>query len=109
MPNHTGIGPYRDGPMAGRGFGPCGGAQVNGPKRGTGRGFGRGMGRVFGPQFGWFGVGYGSESEAIELRAQSLRASLEQRAAYLRAELARIESFLKDLPEGSESEGTQST
>jgi hypothetical protein len=74
-----------------------------------GRGFGHGTGRGFGRRLGWFGAGYGDESEAKGLRAQGLRGSLEQRADYLRAELARTESLLKDSPEVSESEGKQST
>ena len=40
MPNFDGTGPNGQGPMTGRGLGPCGG----GMRRGCGRGFGRGMG-----------------------------------------------------------------
>ena len=39
MPNRDGTGPMGQGPMTGRGLGPCGG----GMHRGFGRGFGRGL------------------------------------------------------------------
>jgi len=40
MPRQDGTGPSGQGPMTGRGLGPCG----RGLRRGFGRGFGRGMG-----------------------------------------------------------------
>jgi hypothetical protein len=67
------------------------------------RGIGRGRG--FGRRLGWFGVGYGHESE--DARAQSLHGALEQRAAYLRAELERTEALLKDAPKQAVSEREQ--
>jgi hypothetical protein len=75
-----------------------------------GRGTGNdGGGQGFGRRLGWFGVGYGDAPDAAGLRAQSLRDSLERRAAYLRAELERTESLLKNRPEGSPAAGKQLT
>ncbi|MBD3263203.1 hypothetical protein GF374_02380 [Candidatus Woesearchaeota archaeon] len=45
MPNFDGTGPCNQGPMTGRGLGPCGAG------RGFGKGYGRGWGRGFGR--GW--------------------------------------------------------
>jgi len=54
MPRFDGTGPQGQGPMTGRGMGPCGqgGRPVGGPGMGPGRG--RGMGRGYGRGFGWF-------------------------------------------------------
>jgi len=46
MPNRDKTGPLGQGPLTGRGFGPCGGGRGFG--FGCGRGFGRGLGRFFG-------------------------------------------------------------
>ena len=46
MPRFNGTGPNGQGPLTGRGFGPCG--QGLGTGRGFGRGYGRGYGRGFG-------------------------------------------------------------
>lgn len=46
MPNRDKTGPMGQGPLTGRGFGPCGGGIRRG--FGCGRGFGRGLGRFFG-------------------------------------------------------------
>ncbi len=50
MPRFDGTGPAGQGPMTGRGLGPCGGGQAFGRGRGAGRGMGRGLG---------YGRGYG--------------------------------------------------
>jgi hypothetical protein len=83
------------------GMGPNGLKGLNGRSMGHGMGRGRGFGR----RLGWFGVGYGHESE--DARAQSLRGALEQRVAYLRAELERTESLLKAEPKEAVSEQEQ--
>ena len=46
MPNRDKTGPMGQGPLTGRGLGPCGGGIKRG--FGCGRGFGRGLGRYFG-------------------------------------------------------------
>lgn len=102
MPNFDGTGPEGAGAMTGRRLGPCGGTRALGPGYGRGQGFGlgRGMGygkgRCFGPGYGrglgWLGVGYGSDSEVAA--AADMKAALEERKAFLRAELARTEALL---------------
>ena len=42
MPQRDGTGPMGQGPLTGRGFGPCEGTRPFGRGRGFGRGFGRG-------------------------------------------------------------------
>ena len=44
MPNRDQTGPTGQGPLTGRGFGPCGGGRGLGRGFGCGRGFGRGLG-----------------------------------------------------------------
>lgn len=46
MPAKDGTGPMGQGPLTGRGFGPCAGDMP--VRRGFGQGFGRGFGRGFG-------------------------------------------------------------
>ena len=48
MPGFDRTGPQRQGPMTGRGLGPCGGGRGFGMGFGRGRGQGRGLGRYFG-------------------------------------------------------------
>lgn len=48
MPNRDKTGPMGQGPVTGRGFGPCGKGLGSGRGFGCGRGFGRGLGRYFG-------------------------------------------------------------
>ena len=55
MPGQDGSGPRGEGPLSGRGFGPCGRGLARG------RGLGRGLGRDFG-----FGRGFGLR-EPVEL------------------------------------------
>ncbi len=108
MPNFNGMGPFGMAPMTGRGLGPRGGAQVFGRGRrkkggfGMGKGAGAGIGRCtvratgrgFGSWMSWFPAGYGADD--LQIREQGLKATLEQRAAFLRAELERTESMLND-------------
>jgi hypothetical protein len=103
MPHFNGTGPREFGLRSGRGMGRCGGGRAygNGPGNrcgfGGGRGFGFGRGQGFGrgpgAGFGWASVGYGEEGDA------SMRAALESRRDFLRAELARTDALLaKDEP-----------
>ena len=48
MPRFDGTGPMGQGPMTGRGMGPCGGCSPFGWRMGFRKGMGRGMGRGFG-------------------------------------------------------------
>ena len=60
---------------------------------GYGPGFGRGLGRGL----GWFAVGYGEPGAGA---ASNIKGVLDERLAFLRAELARTEDLLKNIPEG---------
>lgn len=105
MPNFNGMGPNRAGPMTGRGMGPCSGAAGMYPRFGRGCGFGlgmgygRGSGRGWGPGRGWAAVGYAPGGE--ELASANMRSALEERKAFLRAELARTEALLATSAEGA--------
>ncbi|MFA5736624.1 MAG: DUF5320 domain-containing protein [Candidatus Paceibacterota bacterium] len=79
MPRFDGTGPNGQGPMTGRGMGPCG---DNRPRAGFGRYFG-GFGRRFG-----FGRG---------LQNQSM--TEEERKEWLKSEKKAIDEELKDLGE----------
>jgi hypothetical protein len=122
MPGMNGTGPAGQGPMTGRGIGPCGEAagihRANGrgwgigPGRGSGYGggagcgFGRGVGRSWcaGPRrgLGWFAAGYATDD--VPTAVGGIRSALENRAAMLRAELARTESMLTDTPTNPSAE-----
>ncbi|MBN2873702.1 MAG: DUF5320 domain-containing protein [Spirochaetales bacterium] len=110
MPGFDRSGPAGAGPMTGRAMGYCGGGRVQadvygrvpaaglGFGYGRGRGFGRGMaygrGWSVGPGrgLGWFAAGY--DLQAPGATAEQIKASLEERAALLRAELTRTEAML---------------
>jgi len=74
MPGQDGSGPRGEGPLSGRGLGPCGRGLARG------RGFGRGLG--IGRGFGW--------REPVEL-------SKEEQKKILEAEKQEIEKRLKEL------------
>ncbi len=101
MPYRDGTGPAGAGPMTGRGLGLCGGARPagwgmgfgGGRGFGPGRGFGRGMG--FGRGLGWFAAGYGQAG------ADFNKAALEERKAFLQAELDRMDDLIRNAPGGS--------
>lgn len=101
MPNYNGMGPDGRGPGTGRGWGPCGAGGAWGP--GCGRGYGRGRGMGYGRGMGWAAVGYGSSG--VDSASANMRAALEERKAYLRAELARTEALLSDEPRPEPREG----
>jgi hypothetical protein len=92
MPNHNGKGPAGAGVLTGRRMGRCGGARAMGA--GNGRGNGRGLcaGHGLGRGLGWLALGYGREGDASP--AANIRSVLEERKAYLSAELARTEALL---------------
>jgi hypothetical protein len=132
MPGMNRTGPEGLGPMTGRGMGFCGGGcgvapgygrglgrgmrngygPAEGAGNGRGRGFGPGMGRSTGPGrgLGWFSAGYSGAgysgagySEPVADTATDIKNALENRAGFLRAELARTEAMLGAAP------GNQST
>ena len=122
MPNYNGTGPYGAGPKTGRGLGPCCGAQAYGRGMRRGGGFGMGAGGMgrgvgfgaslgrgmggFGPRMGWYTAGYGTEDQ--EVREAGIKSTLEQRAAFLRAELEHTESLLKNQGTEAEEKGSES-
>lgn len=111
MPNLDRTGPRGFGPMSGRGMGFCGGAraygagrgygQCRGYRAGFGRGFGPGMGLGWGAGVGWAAVGYGTDESA------SMRAALESRREFLRAELARTDALLAEERPARDSQGDE--
>lgn len=115
MPNSDGSGPEGAGAMTGWGLGPCGGARALGPGYGRGRGFGlghgmgygrgRGLGPGYGRGLGWLTVGYGADGEVAA--AADMKAALEERKAFLRAELARTEALLGEA--GSSNRSNEDT
>lgn len=102
MPGMDRTGPAGAGPMTSRGLGQCGaGAGVGrGFARGRGLGGGRGMGLgargrgLGGRGLGWFSVGYNGVGYGGVGYASDLKSALEERAALLRAELARTDALL---------------
>jgi hypothetical protein len=101
MSNYNGKGPAGAGATTGRGMGPCGSARALGAGNGRGYAHGRGMGMShgFGRGLAWMALGYGREGDASP--AANIRSALEERKAFLRAELARTESLL-----GEDARGT---
>ena len=100
MPSFNGSGPEGAGSMTGRGMGRCGGVRAQGSVHGRGRGFGSGhgvgCGRGFGPGrsrgTSWLSAGYGAGGGPAA--ATTMKVALEERRAFLRAELARTEALL---------------
>jgi len=98
MPREDGTGPMGEGPMTGRGLGPCadGSAIDYGPRPGMGygrgygrRAFGRGR-RFYGRGFGW---GYGVE----QVPAATRKEYLQERKEYLQRNLEVIDDELEKL------------
>ncbi|MDX9899223.1 MAG: DUF5320 domain-containing protein [Spirochaetia bacterium] len=92
MPGMNRTGPEGLGPMTGRGMGACGG-DWRSRQFCRGRGFGMGGGRTVGPGrgLGWFNAGV---DPSIDGPGDSIKGALEQKAAFLRSELARIDALL---------------
>ncbi len=98
------------------GYGPAQGA-------GFGRGFGPGRGQSMGPGrgLGWFSAGYsgagysgagysGAGDRAQEATtAGEIKGALENRAAFLRAELARTEAMLGAVPANQSTQNSRDT
>ena len=78
MPRFDGTGPYGQGPMTGRGMGPCGRGQ------GFGRGFGRGRRMGFCP---WIQEPLTKEEE---------KKMLEEEKKFLEQRIKEIEAYLKE-------------
>lgn len=69
-----------------------------GPGRGMGYGRGRGFGPGLGARSGWLAAGYGAGGALAA--AANMKAALEERKSYLRAELARTEALLGEATAG---------
>lgn len=82
MPWRDGTGPFGEGPLTGRGFGPCG--------RGMRRGFGRGLG--FGRGFDWR-----FQNKPVQLTKEEEKKILEAEKADLEEELKAIKEKLQEL------------
>ncbi len=87
MPKFDGTGCYGAGPMQGRGMGPCGGTFSWGRGSRPARGLGQ--------HCGWFSAGYGIDDS--QTRMSGVRSMLEQRAAFLKMELERVEALTESL------------
>lgn len=90
MPRGDGTGPVGDGPMSGRGFGSCAGANAGGYGAGTGYGFGRG--RRFGCR-----QGYGMNYAADPATAKPKKELLEEQKQLLQNKLDIISKQLENL------------
>jgi hypothetical protein len=96
MPSFDGTGPCGQGPMTGRGMGPCGRGMGRGYGRGYGRGFGRGLGRGFGRGFGpaapvqpvW---------EPVPITKDQEKQMLQDEMKYLEQGISEIKKRLQDL------------
>ena len=84
MPGQDKTGPSGQGPLTGRGLGPCGGGRGFGFRRGFGRGCGRG--------FGWR-----AGAEPVTLTKEQEKKILEAELAELEAEKAEIGKRLKEI------------
>jgi len=84
MPGQDRTGPLGQGPLTGRGLGPCGAGLRQGFRRGFGMGLGRGFSRGFGMQ-------------PIEFTKEQEKKVLEAELAEIEAEKKEIEKQLKNL------------
>lgn len=105
MPLRDGTGPLGQGPLTGRGLGPCSGDPVPFiPGRGLGLGRGRGLGRGFGRGLG-FGAGWGARFAgygAVAPEAVDEKSLLQERLNVLESALAAVRRRLGDLEQGGE-------
>lgn len=99
MPARNGTGPAGEGPLTGRGMGPCGTGYRRVPARGLGMGFGRGFrrgfgrGQAMGPGWGYspaYAYQPTKEQEAADLKAE--KETLERELEDIRARLKELES-----------------
>lgn len=113
MPGFDKTGPWGQGPMSGRGMGPCGRGMARGvgfgrgfgPGRGMGRGFGRGFGRGVGVRadYGDYAdyndpsAGYAAYPQAMAPEAES--EALDAQSKRLRAALEAVEARMAELKE----------
>jgi len=89
MPGFDRTGPLGNGPMTGRGIGPCGRGTARGFRRGTGRGLGMGFGRGFARSYApTFEPVLTKEQEIADLRAEK---------EAIAEELKTIDARLKEL------------
>ena len=89
MPNKDGTGPSGEGPLTGRGLGPCGRGL------GRGRGFGRGFCRWAGAGFGY---AYGSPpAQKVQLTREEEMKILQAELSEIDAEKTEIQKRLKEL------------
>jgi hypothetical protein len=88
MPGFDRTGPLGQGPMTGRGFGPCG--RGLGWRRGFGRGFGFGLGR------GW-GIGRSFGWGAAPAPRQTQKQDLEDYRKSLKEELEAVEKEMAEM------------
>ena len=91
MPGRNGTGPMGQGPLTGRGLGPCGGGAAYGG-RFYGRRMGFGRGARFGGGFG--GAGYYAPAN---LTAEEQKELLSERKAFLESELNDLQKQMDEL------------
>ncbi len=94
MPGFDGTGPFGQGPLTGRGLGPCG--RGFGWRRGFGRRF-RWWPRFFGPAFWQFAPASGAVPKDEREYLEEERRYLEEELETLKQELAEINKRLKEL------------
>lgn len=88
MPGQDGTGPQGQGPMTGRGLGPCG--------QGLRRGFGRGFGRSFGRNFGR-GIYFRANYPQVSLTEAEEKKILEAELKDMEEDKKEIEKRLKEI------------
>ena len=79
MPGRDGRGPQGEGPLSGRGLGPCGRGLARG--KGFGRGLGRGLGLGRGFAFGWrepVELSKGEQKKILEAHKEEIEKRLKE-------------------------------
>ena len=100
MPGFDRTGPFGEGPMTGRGLGPCG--RGLGVRRGFGRGMGRGFGRGFRRGFG-FRRSYVYDYEPVEpaftqiLTKEQEKTILDDEMKVLKEDMEAIKKRIKEI------------
>ncbi len=89
MPGRNGTGPNGEGPLTGRGMGPCG--------RGAGSMGGYGRGAGYGGRGAGYGRGYGCRCWQGMPAAPPAPATKEDEASFLKAELNELEAEKKEI------------